>query len=138
MCLLCLLLTSCALKVTSNSTSIKQVEEMKLNDGTVTRIGFQPVESNWNCSVLAKRSSNAALDKVKGAFKIGNQFQVMQEAAIDYANQAQLKPNYIYLYVPTTVAVGRIDSSVVSDSDTTYYRCDTVPEIRNGLSGLFK
>ncbi len=133
----CVLLSACAsVGVTSNSTSIKQVSEITLADGTVTRVGFKPAESDWNCTELDKQTSNAAMNKIKGAISFSGPFKVMEEEAINYANSKQLKPNYIYLYVPTEVAVGKLDTSVFSKAQSTYYQCDKVPDVKDNISSI--
>jgi hypothetical protein len=122
--------------VTSNSNSIKQVREITLADGTVTRVGFKPVESDWNCTELDKQTSNAGMNKIKGAISFAGPFKVMEEEAINYANSKKLKPNYIYLYVPVEVGVGNLDTSVFSKAQSTYYQCDTVPDVKDQLFSI--
>jgi hypothetical protein len=135
----CVLLSACAsVGVTSNSNSIKQVREITLADGTVTRVGFKPAESDWNCTELDKQTSNAGMNKLKGAISFSGPFKVMEEEAVNYANSKQLKPNYIYLYVPTEVAVGSLDTSVFSKSQSTYYQCDKVPDVKDNISSILE
>ena len=132
------LLSACtSIGITSDSTSIKQVREVTLADGTVTRVGFRPVENDWQCSTLDKQTSNAGMNKIRGTVSFGGPFQVMADDAVDYANDKHLKPNYIYLHVPTEVAVGQLDSSVFSNAESTYYQCAIVPEIRDSITSLF-
>jgi hypothetical protein len=128
------LLASCA--VTSNSNSVKQIREVTLQDGTLTRIGFTPVEKEWNCKMLAQNTSNAAMNKLKGVFKMNGRFEVMEQNAIDYANETHLQPNYIYLYIPTEVVAGALDTSMFSNAQTTYYQCKTPPAVNDDIKSL--
>ena len=131
-------LSACAaVGVTSDSTSIKQVREVTLADGTVTRVGFKPVQTDWHCATLDKQTSNAAMNKIKGAVSFAGPFKVMENDAVDYANKKHLKPNYIYLYVPTEVALGKLDTSVLSNAESTYYQCDILPDVADKITSLF-
>ncbi|MET3106851.1 hypothetical protein AAKU67_002397 [Oxalobacteraceae bacterium GrIS 2.11] len=132
---ICLLLTACV--VTSNTTSVKQIRERTLDDGTVTRVGFVPVEDSWKCIILDKKTSNAGLNKLKGVFKISGRFEVMENDAVDYANTLSIKPNYIFMYIPTEVISGVVDTSVFTNAQTTYYQCQTPPAVKDNIKELF-
>lgn len=131
-----MLLASCG--VTSNSHSVVQIHEVTLADGIVSRIGFQPVQDNWQCQELDRTKSNGALNKIKGTLSFSSHLQIQEQESIDYANIAHLPANYIYMYVPTEVTVGIFDSSMFYGSDTIYYRCQNPPAVRDDIFSLVR
>ena len=119
--------------MTHDSTSVKQIKEAKLADGSVTRIGLTPVAPEWKCRQLDKKSQMVALDKLKGLIKLYGQFEALKDEAIDYANQKNLKPNYIFLYAPSENSVNGFDLAPLAESSASFYACKNPPAMTNKI-----
>jgi|GEM_PF-6192938 hypothetical protein len=126
-------LSACSASFTSDSTSIKKVDEVKLADGTVVRYGYIPVAPEWKCRQLDKMHESLGVDKFKGMIKFGGEYQVQLEQAVAYANEKHLKPNYIFLYVPKQTSVNGFNLAPFSEAEATYYQCKILPPIKNSL-----
>jgi hypothetical protein len=132
-----IVLSGCMLDSTHDSTTIKKISEEKLANGRVARIGFVTPQHNWDCKQLDKKSEMLAFDKMKGMLKFGGAYQVLQEQAIEYANQKKLKTNYIFLYMPSQTSIGTTNISFnldsMSESSATFYDCKNPPSINNNF-----
>lgn len=127
------LLTSCSMKMTMDSTSNKQIKETTLANKTTARIGYTPVKAEWQCREIEKKYENIGANKMGGILKFGGADQVLQEHAVQYANQQKLKTNYIYLYTPTEYAMGGFNTSAVDNATITYYACKNPPALSNRI-----
>lgn len=129
-----IILASCA--YTADSGYIKQVTEEPLADGSKTRVGYILPEPAWKCRQLYRKSDTWMMDKFQGMVKMGGSYQVLQEQAITYANKNHLKPNYIYLYVPSETRISGFSLSPLADADVIYYQCKNPPAINDKLFKL--
>lgn len=129
------LLTACAGTTTMSTSNIKQVKEEKLANGSTTRIGFMKAVPEWKCRQLYRKSDSWAMNKFKGMIKFGGPYQVLQEQAIEYANQNNLSPNYIYLYVPTETEINGFNLTPFNEADVIYYQCKNPPAVNDKFFG---
>lgn len=127
------MLTACAIESTRNSTSIKQIREVKLADGSVTRVGFTPIAAEWNCTQLYKKSNMIAENTLKSAVSWGGPMRVLEQEAIKYANEAHLKTNYIFLYSPNETRINGFNLSAFKEASATYYQCKQPPALTNKI-----
>lgn len=126
-----LLLNACTF--THDSTTISKVDEVTLANGTVTKIGYTPAKPEWKCKQLDKTSSDRNMNEMKGLLKLGGGSQVLQEQAIDYANKHNLKPNYIFMYMPKETDIGSFDISSNTEAQATYYQCKITPALKTSI-----
>ncbi len=130
-----MLLSSCGIEMTHDSTSIKQVKEIKLADGSTARVGSVPILPEWHCRQLYKKSGTLLANKMKASFTFGGAYQELINESIDYANQNHLKTNYIYIYSPSEAAVDGFNLSIFKESSATFYQCKKLPAVRDKLFG---
>jgi len=126
-----LLLTGCG--ITSTHTMIKKISQEPLADGSVTKIGYIAPSAEWRCRQLDRKSGDWGAAQFKGMIKMGGGYEVLQSEAIAYANQRNLKPNYIYLQVPDELEVNGFNIKASTEASANYYQCKYPPALYNKM-----
>lgn len=126
-------LSACSLNWTHDSTTISQVKEVRLNDSSAVKVGYKRPDASWKCLQLDRKTDYTATNQFKGMFKLGGAYQVVEEQAIEYANQKHLKTNYIFLYVPSNTEVNNFNLSPFSEAEAVFYQCKNTPAVKDKL-----
>jgi hypothetical protein len=127
------LITSCSANLNMSTSINKKIKEVKLEKNRTARLGFTPVDAAWGCREIEKKYENMATSKMSGIFKFDGVDAVLEEKAVAYANQANLKTNYIYIFLPTEYAVNGFSTSSVDNATITYYTCKNPPALSNRI-----
>jgi len=127
------LLAGCSVHTDMGSKYISKVTEERLQNGTLTKVGFITPEASWQCKRLDRKTYNWASNEVKGMIKIGGGYEVLHEQAIAYANSQNLKPNYILLEVPQQTSINGFNLDYNADSAASYFKCKTTPPLKTSL-----
>lgn len=127
------MIAGCAVESTHDSTTIKQVTEVKLANGNVARVGWIRVLPEWHCRQVDKQSGTVFMNQVKSTFSIGGAYKELETQAVEYANKNNLKTNYIFLYSPNETRINGFNLSMFSESNATFYQCKILPAIKTSL-----
>jgi hypothetical protein len=131
----------------STTTTIhkdNRIYEKKLANGQPVRVGMTAVKNEWVCTQLDANTYNWAQLKYAAFKKYWNkdhENDYFQDQAIDYANQHNLQPNYIYLVEPDEVqendTEGRLTINTTLNKDAKaqayFYKCINPPAVKGGL-----
>jgi len=130
---LALLLAGCVAGGGVKITNIHKISQVSLADGSATKVGYKAPQPAWQCTPIAQTSETWSTDKVKAMADWHGPYIILQNHAIAYANEHQLKPDYIYLRVPVEVAIGGISADPFAQAYMNYYQCKYPPAISNRL-----
>jgi len=127
------MITACSFESTHDSTTIKQVNEVKLANGNMARVGWIRVLPEWHCRQVDKQSGTVFMNQVKSTFTFGGAYKELETQAIAYANKNNLKTNYIFLYSPNETRIEGFNLSMFSESGATFYQCKVLPALKTSL-----
>jgi len=122
------LLVSCV-SSSGKATNTNRVTQKTLASGKITKLGYNPPLASWQCTRVAKNSSNWSMSRAKGIMKHGGGYNALQYQAISYANKNDIDSNYIYLKLPNQVSVVGLDVTAMSKTSASYYACKNPPAV---------
>lgn len=98
-----LALTGCStMKNLRNKVADFQIQKKQLADGSTVYMDMNVTPTaDWNCKTVGTQQSyNWAMIKTEAQFKFTSGYGLLMDNALAYANQQQLKVNYINLIIP--------------------------------------
>lgn len=141
-----ILLSACSTVGNSITSHLANAEMQKkqLANGNTVYIDYNLTPTqDWNCQqVGSPQSYNWALLKTEGQLHLTGPMGLLRDKALDYANQQNLNPNYINLYIPSTWGfetgnarkTNTTNLSPNAQAVATYYQCQLInPEHKLGV-----
>lgn len=127
---LSLLLTACVSVKTNN---VKKINDGKLADGTPVTMGSIAVKNEWQCEQIGQTDVNWKKIEMEAEYSNwGNNNGMFEKKALEYANEHNLHPNYIYHHAPVEVASGVI-TNYGARAQIIYYKCVNPPKANNAI-----
>lgn len=109
-----------------------QMQKENLANGNTVYINSVVPEPSWNCLQIANASPQwnwgwLSLQATLHPFTYNNiPYLVLKQKAIDFANQHNLSPNYIYLSIPSGISVGSLNLDSMESASASYYNCERI------------
>jgi hypothetical protein len=124
------LLTACVSVKTNN---VKKIDDGKLADGSSLTMGSVPVKNEWQCAQIGQTDFNWKKIEMDAEYSAwGNSNGLFEKKALEYANENQLHPNYIYHHAPVEVAAGVVQN-YGARAQVIYYKCVNPPKANNAI-----
>lgn len=134
------LLTLNACSTTKDKIADAAMQKKQLADGSAVSIGTNLLPTApWGCQEVGTRQSYSwSMLQAQGSFSFTGPQGMLTNKALNYANQNNLKTNYINLMIPSQFLVKGMTVNPAAKATATYYQCKLInPEKNFGTSKEF-
>lgn len=100
-----------------------KMQQETLADGSAVTVSTIQPTFAWGCQQISTKSYNWSRLQATG---LGDGEWLLKTKAIAYANQANIKANYIYLQMPATLSKVHPGAMIVPAATAIYYQCQQI------------